>query len=178
MADDLGDRDQWLFSFSGRLEEADLLERPSRLVVQEMREKARPIAEEICLELERRLPGRFESHIDFTSGSVIWSGVVAATITWMANIGGAIGLVQIIATTITAVLQRYIPVPIPLHSTSVLILQSAPTTVPGVLPAPAPLPPLSGRASVSPSDLGLAMVLLIAIEILVGVAFAIGMLVK
>lgn len=162
---------EWVFSFSGRLDN-QALERyqlASAELVARLDRESSEIAMEITRELARRLDGDFHVHIEFAEGSVTWLGVVEGTLNWMADVGGAIGLVQLISMAISKVVRSYMPPPVSRLATVVTVVRaprqrhSFTTAVQSVTPASFP------RAE---------LILILNVEVLVLLAFIAGFMMR
>jgi hypothetical protein len=122
-----------VFAFEGRysdeaLQRADISS--ERLLDGFQRQKS-AIESELSEELERRLSAESVAlDIEFVEGSVDWVGhvhLVYQVMEVFANIGGAIGLCQLVGAAISRVLRRHTPKQLPSPYTRVVLVHAPPS---------------------------------------------------
>lgn len=98
----------WIFAFEGQVSDSalEVAGYPPGELVEQFQREAEEIAHEIKRKLSSKHRGRFDVIIDFSEGSFGWFGEVHYYAEWMATVGGAIGLVQLIASVVSDLIRR------------------------------------------------------------------------
>lgn len=117
-----------------------------------LRDGREVIESEIAHDLSTQTRGRFEVTIEFRKGSIVWTGAVEVLIPWLANVGGAIALVQLIAAAVNHIIYTHASAPNLVPHTHVTMVAQHQPAIPvqnalsGVsTPSPNGAMPLSAR---------------------------------
>lgn len=96
-------------------------------LISDMSEKRLTMQQEIEAELFQELHTRqITVRLQFGEGSFEWLGEVNAVLGVLANVGGVIGLLQLVGTVISRVLKRHLPPRLPMPYTKVIMMYVSP----------------------------------------------------